>query len=72
MAVGRCSRDRDLLEVDEGLAPSAMKVTFWHEVFHAMLMACGIVNDHDEIIIEALAQQTVLLLQQNPGIEKVV
>lgn len=70
-AVGRCNRDRDRIEIDSQLGSSAKVVTFWHEIIHAMLFSGGICENHDEIIVESLANQIVLFLQQNPGIEGV-
>lgn len=66
--VGLCSTDHEYIEVDSSIGVTATKVTLLHELIHAMLAACGIRGQHDEIVVEALANRMVEMFQENPGL----
>lgn len=70
--VGLCSTDHGYLEVDSTIGVTATKVTFLHEAIHAMLAACGIRGQHDEIVVEAIANRMIEMFQDNPGLLEVL
>lgn len=51
--------------IKSGIAPTAARVTLWHEIIHGVLYNLGYVN-HDEEMVDGLAHGIVQVLIDNP------
>lgn len=66
---GRFAQSNCLISLNTNLAPQARYQTLWHEIVHGIIAHAGMRDQHDEVLIEALAHGIMQVLLDNPGVE---
>lgn len=64
---GECDYDNGCIFIREGMTPAITFITELHEYIHAILFNAGFSTDHDERMVDALANGLALLSRDNPG-----
>lgn len=60
------------IELDKDQAPTPMFQSKWHEVVHGILVHAGIpAADHDETLVDAIANGVCQVLRDNPHMRDV-
>jgi len=64
--LGLCNYEKLELTVKRNLIPSVKSSTVLHELIHAMFDSCGYVPKDEEDVVDVLANQLFLFIQNNP------
>ena len=62
---GLCDFQRQLIELNDRLAPDVLRVTLLHEVVHALLRNIKLDEDVEEQVCDAVSEGVYALLQDN-------
>ncbi|MEM6280576.1 MAG: ImmA/IrrE family metallo-endopeptidase [Chloroflexota bacterium] len=68
---GECDHEALEIRIKESLPEPHLTATFVHELMHAMLAHCGIM-EHDEQHINALSIRLVEVLRDNPDVVRAI
>lgn len=66
---GDCEHRKCVIRIDENLSNIHTATTVLHEVIHAALANCGIM-EHDELFVSAASIRLVEIMRDNPKLVK--